>query len=96
MSELKTPPKARRNNYSIVLVLLVVFTVMEVATSYMTSSLKLPLLLTMAGVKACLVVLYFMHLRRDSRVFAIMFLVGALLIFPLFLTMTTVLPLLQP
>ncbi len=95
MSQVKTPRKAR-NNYSIVLVLLVVFTVLEVATSYMTSSLKLPLLLTMAGVKACLVVLYFMHLRRDSRLFAIMFLVGALLITPLFLPMTLVLPLLQP
>ncbi len=95
MSEIKGTPKAR-NNYSIVLVLLVVFTVLEVATSYMTSSLKLPLLLTMAGVKACLVVLYFMHLRRDSRLFAIMFLIGALLITPLFLTMTLVLPTLQP
>ncbi len=93
MSEIKSTHKAR-NNYSIVLVLLVVFTVLEVATSYMTSSLKLPLLLTMAGVKACLVVLYFMHLRRDSRLFAIMFLIGAFLIFPFFLLMTTVLPLL--
>ncbi len=95
MSEIKSTRKAR-NNYSIVLVLLVIFTVLEVATSYMTSSLKLPLLLTMAGVKACLVVLYFMHLRRDSRLFAIMFLIGALLITPLFLTMTLVLPTLQP
>ncbi len=95
MSQTKIKSKLR-NNYSIVLVLLVVFTVLEVATSYMTSSLKLPLLLTMAGVKACLVVLYFMHLRHDSRVFAIVFLVGALLITPLFLTMTLVLPTLQP
>ncbi len=91
MSQSKITRKAR-SNYTVVLVLLVIFTILEVATSYMTSSLKLPLLLTMAGVKACLVVLYFMHLRRDSRLFAIVFLVGALLIFPLFLTMTLVLP----
>ena len=81
-----------RSNYTIVLILLVVFTILEVATSYMNSSLKIPLLLIMAGVKASLVILYFMHLRRDSRLFAIMFLIGGLLIFPLFLTMTLVLP----
>ncbi len=91
MSEVKINKKTR-SNYNIVLVLLVVFTVLEVATSYMNSSLKLPLLLTMAGIKACLVVLYFMHLRHDSRLFAILFLIGALLIFPLFITMTLVLP----
>ncbi len=91
MSEVKITKKTR-SNYNIVLILLVVFTVLEVATSYMNSSLKLPLLLIMAGIKACLVVLYFMHLRHDSRLFAIVFLIGALLIFPLFLTMTLVLP----
>ncbi len=91
MSQVKTPRKTR-SNYNIVLILLVVFTVLEVATSYMNSSLKLPLLLTMAGVKAVLVVLYFMHLRHDSRLFALMFLVAALLILPLFLTMTLVFP----
>ncbi len=93
MSQPKATHKLR-SNYTVVLVLLVVFTVLEVATSYMNSPLKLPLLLTMAGVKASLVILYFMHLRRDSRLFAIMFLIGAFLIFPFFLLMTTVLPLL--
>jgi cytochrome c oxidase subunit 4 len=93
MPTIKTTQKTR-SNYTIVLVLLVVFTVLEVATSFMTSSLKLPLLLTMAGIKASLVVLYFMHLRHDSRLFALMFLIGALIIIPLFLTMTLVLPLL--
>ncbi len=89
MTETKAPEK-RRSNYTTVLILLVVFTILEVATSYMQSSLKIPLLLTMAGVKAGLVVLYFMHLRHDSRLFALMFLIGGLLIIPMFLVMTLV------
>ena len=91
MAQPKTPVK-RRSNYTVVLILLVVFTILEVATSYMQSSLKIPLLLTMAGVKAGLVILYFMHLRHDSRLFALMFLIGGLLIIPMFLVMTLVLP----
>ena len=89
MAHQKTPAK-RRSNYTTVLILLVVFTILEVATSYMQSSLKIPLLLTMAGVKAGLVILYFMHLRHDSRLFALMFLIGGLLIIPMFLVMTLV------
>ena len=91
MSQPKLTQKTR-SNYTIVLILLVIFTILEVATSYLNSSLKIPLLLTMAGVKASLVILYFMHLRHDSRLFALMFLLGALLIFPLFLIMTLVFP----
>ena len=91
MAQPKVPSK-RRSNYTTVLILLVVFTILEVATSYTQSSLKIPLLLTMAGVKAGLVILYFMHLRHDSRLFALMFLIGGLLIVPLFLVMTLVLP----
>ena len=91
MAQSKVPAK-RRSNYTVVLILLVVFTILEVATSYMQSSLKIPLLLTMAGVKAGLVILYFMHLRHDSRLFALMFLIGGLLIIPMFLVMTLVMP----
>ncbi len=91
---METPkvPTKRRSNYTTVLILLVVFTILEVATSYSQTSLKIPLLLTMAGVKAGLVILYFMHLRHDSRLFALMFLIGGLLIIPMFLVMTLVLP----
>ena len=81
-----------RPNYTIILVLLVVFTVAEVSVSFLQSSIKIPLLLTMAGVKASLVVLYFMHLRYDSRLFAGFFLLGALLITPLLLMMMMVMP----
>jgi len=87
----KPTPKTR-NNYSIVLVLLVVFTIAEVSVSFIQSSFKIPLLLTLAGVKASLVILYFMHLRYDSRLFAVVFLMGALLITPLLLLMLLVMP----
>ena len=81
-----------RSNYTIILVLLVVFTILEVATSYLQTGIKIPLLLTLAGVKACLVILYFMRLRHDSRLYGVFFLLGALLIFPFFLIMLLVMP----
>jgi cytochrome c oxidase subunit IV len=86
------PARKTRSNYTIILVLLVVFTILEVATSYLQTSIKIPLLLTLAGVKACLVILYFMHLRHDSRLYGVFFLLGALLIFPFFLIMLLVMP----
>ncbi|HVP22076.1 MAG TPA: cytochrome C oxidase subunit IV family protein [Anaerolineaceae bacterium] len=85
-------PKKARSNYVTVLILLVVFTIIEVTVSYIAGGIKVPVLLTLAGIKAALVVLYFMHLRRDSRLYAIMFLIGAFLIIPLLLIMTLVMP----
>jgi cytochrome c oxidase subunit 4 len=84
-------PKVRPN-YTIILVLLVVFTVVEVGVSFLQSGVKIPLLLTLAGVKASLVILYFMHLRYDSRLYAVFFVLGALLISPLLLLMILVMP----
>jgi len=87
----KPSPKARPN-YTIILVLLVVFTIIEVSVSFLQSSIKIPLLLALAGVKAALVILYFMHLRYDSRIYAVVFLFGAVIIFPLLLVMILVMP----
>ncbi len=84
-------PKVRPN-YTIILVLLVIFTIVEVGVSFLQSSLKIPILLALAGVKATLVILYFMHLRYDSRLYAGFFLLGALLISPLLILMLTVMP----
>ena len=86
------PSHKIRPNYTIILALLVVFTILEVSVSFIQSSVKIPLLLTLAGVKASLVILYFMHLRYDSRLFAIVFLFGALIVFPLLLIMILVMP----
>lgn len=87
-----TPKPKARPNYTVILILLVVFTILEVSVSFLQSSFKIPLLLTLAGVKTSLVILYFMHLRYDARVYAMFFLLGAVLIFPLLLIMTLVMP----
>ncbi len=76
-----------RPNYFLILIFLVVFTAIEVAVSYLTGGIKLPLLLILAFAKASLVVLYFMHLKFDSRVFAYWFILGLALIVPLLLTL---------
>jgi cytochrome c oxidase subunit IV len=77
------PAKRRRPNYLLVLIFLIAFTAIEVGVSYMTSGIRVPLLLSLAFVKATLVILYFMHLRFDSRVYAWWFLIGLALIIPL-------------
>jgi len=41
------------------------------------------LLLTLSFIKASLVVLYFMHLKTDSRWFALIFLVAVPVVFPM-------------
>ncbi len=77
------PARRRRPNYLLVLIFLVIFTAVEVAVSYTAGALKVPLLLILAITKASLVILYFMHLKFDSRVYAYWFLLGLALIIPL-------------
>ncbi len=77
------PARRRRPNYFLVLIFLVVFTAVEVAVSYTTGGFRVPLLLILAFTKAALVILYFMHLRFDSRIYAYWFLLGLVLIIPL-------------
>jgi cytochrome c oxidase subunit IV len=63
-------------------VLLVVVTAVEVALSYMVDDLGalfLPLLLSLMLIKFFAVVLFFMHLRFDNRLFSVMFYMGLVL-----------------
>jgi cytochrome c oxidase subunit IV len=87
-------PESKTNvtTYGVVFLALAVFTAIEVAVSYLPGSIKLPLLLLLAAVKAGLVLLYFMHLRTDSRLYAGFFVMGLVLIVPLLLIMTLVMP----
>jgi len=62
--------------------------------SQLPVNIKIPALIVLAVVKASLVVLYFMHLKSDSRVYAGFFLVAFILIIPLVLIMTLVMPML--
>jgi cytochrome c oxidase subunit 4 len=55
-----------------------VVTAAEVAIYYMESvrSLLVPMLFTFAAIKFCLVVLWYMHLKFDSKTYARFFLIG--------------------
>jgi caa(3)-type oxidase subunit IV len=86
------PVAARRPNYFLILIVLVVFTAIEVAASYLTGPIKIPVLIVLALTKASLVVLYFMHLKFDSRWFALWFILGLALISPLLLYLGALMP----
>ncbi len=70
-----TTPRARHPNYVGVFLLLGVITLVEIAAAQflVRSAAKVPMLLFLAGVKAALVALYYMHLKFDSRIFAFFF-----------------------
>ncbi len=62
-------------NYLAVFIALAALTLLEVAVTY-TPLPRLPVLLPLALLKAALVVLFYMHLRFDNRVFAVLFVMG--------------------
>jgi len=68
--------------YVKVAIALAIVTAIEVALSYtqdQLGALFLPLLLILMGVKFFSVVLYFMHLKFDNRLFSLMFYIGMVL-----------------
>lgn len=90
-----THSAAKHPNYFGVFVLLALFTLIETLVSYLPQpSIKYPVLVTLAVVKAVLVLLYFMHLKFDSRLFSYLFIAGCVLSIPLVLVMTIVMPIL--
>jgi cytochrome c oxidase subunit 4 len=68
--------------YVTIAIALAIVTAIEVALSYtqdQLGALFLPLLLILMGVKFFSVVLYFMHLKFDNRLFSVMFYIGIVL-----------------
>lgn len=90
---MKTRTTEKRANYLGIFILLAVFTLVETLLSYLQQpAIKVPLLVGLSALKAVLVLLYFMHLRFDSRLFSYLFIAGLLLPIPLILIMTFVMP----
>lgn len=69
--------------YLMVFALLAILTLVEVGVSYLAGGLKVSLLIAMSAVKALLVILFFMHLKYDSRWFAFIFFAPLALVVPL-------------
>jgi cytochrome c oxidase subunit 4 len=83
----------RRANYLGIFVLLGGFTLVETLVSYVQrEAIKIPVLIAFSLAKAILVLLYFMHLKFDSRIFSYLFIAGCLLVIPLILVMMIVMP----
>ncbi len=84
---------SKRPNYLAIFILLAVFTLIETLASYIPQqSIKFPLLIVLSVVKAVLVLLYFMHLKYDKKLFSYLFILGCVLSIPLVLVMTVVMP----
>jgi cytochrome c oxidase subunit 4 len=84
----------KRPNYLLVFIILAVFTLIETLVSYIQqTAIKLPTLVILSAVKALLVLLYFMHLKFDSKLFTYLFIPGCILVIPLILIITVVMPL---
>jgi caa(3)-type oxidase subunit IV len=80
-------------NYLGIFILLAVFTLIETLASYLQqAAIKYPLLIALSLVKAVLVLLYFMHLKFDSRIFSYLFIAGCVLSIPLIIVMMVVMP----
>jgi cytochrome c oxidase subunit 4 len=84
----------RRPNYLFVFIVLAVFTLIETLVSYVQqAAIKFPTLVVLSVIKVVLVLLYFMHLKFDSRIFSYLFIAGCILAIPLILVIMLVMPL---
>lgn len=74
-----------------VAVILAVFTAIEVALSYagLPDGLTIVLMIGVAIIKFAMVVMWFMHLRFDNRIFTIMFVGGLVLAVVAFIAVLT-------
>jgi cytochrome c oxidase subunit IV len=79
----KTRHYPTSRTYVLVFAALVVLTLVEVGVAYIEGGIKAPLLLGMSAIKALLVILFFMHLKYDSRWFAFIFFAPMALVIPL-------------
>ena len=81
--------QANRNPvFTVIFAVLAIFTLLEIGSAYLSglpSGVRIGLLAFLAIVKVVLVLMYFMHLRFDDRMFAMPFALGLVLIVPIIL-----------
>jgi len=83
-----------RPNYLLVFIILSASTLIETLVSYVQPApIRLPVLIVASAVKALLVLLFFMHLKFDSKIFTYLFVPGCVLVIPLILIIMVVMPL---
>jgi caa(3)-type oxidase subunit IV len=81
----------RSVTFGVVFGILAIFTILEIFVAYLVSlpqGIRIGILAFLAIVKVALVLLYFMHLKYDSRIFALPFAMGIVLAVPIVLIMT--------
>ena len=86
----------KRPNYLYIFIALAVFTLIETLVSYVQQeAIKISTLVILSVIKVLLVLLYFMHLKTDSKVYSYLFIAGCVLSIPLILVIMVVMPMLQ-
>lgn len=84
---------AKRPNYLWIFIILAAFTLIETLVSYIQQeAIRLPTLVVLSVIKVLLVLLYFMHLKFDSKIYSYLFIAGCLAAIPLILILTVVMP----
>jgi caa(3)-type oxidase subunit IV len=73
--------------YLLVFLALAVLTAIEVGITYFPWIPQVPVLLALAFLKAALVLMYFMHLRYDSKWFTFIFFIPFVLVIPFLIVM---------
>jgi caa(3)-type oxidase subunit IV len=68
--------------YLLVFLALALLTALEIGVTYVEGLPQAPFLLAMAFLKIALVLLYFMHLRYDSKWFSFIFFIPFVLVIP--------------
>lgn len=74
-------------NYLLVFLSLAVLTALEVGITYVPQLPQAPTLLALSVFKALLVIMYFMHLRYDSKWFAFIFFIPFVLVIPMLIVL---------
>jgi len=80
--------------YGLVFLTLAAFTGLEIGASFLPNPFKWIALVALAATKAALVLMYFMHLKMDHRIYTMFFALGVVLALPMIMIIGIVMPML--